>query len=112
MSDKLPDMEPVMLSGLTWRQALSALNTVDCAVARPHWCNVPGVVLADGKLTLDADGELSPYTHGPGDRAADDWMMIPRVDDDGNAVTPTYRALPHLPSSSSETSGKDVGGGR
>lgn len=88
--DRLPDLAPAMLSGLTWAQARSALGAVDCALRRPHWCS-PVVILSEGKLTQDDDGDLSPFTFMRGDRSASDWMMVPRIDDDGNEVPLTYR---------------------
>lgn len=97
MSDVLPDLEPVMLRGLTWPQALAGLEAVDCAIRREHWCS-PVVILRDGNPVLDDDGEIKPFTFMrgsqgfKGDRWADDWMMVPRFDDEGEQVRPTYRA--------------------
>lgn len=93
MADSIPDLAPVALAGLTWRQARSALDAVDCALTRPHWCIIPGVVLRDDELLLDADGEIAPFRFMPGDRSACDWMMVPRVDNDGRNVPLTYRKV-------------------
>ena len=90
--DTLPDLRPILLSGLTWTEAKGGLERVDCALRRPHWCS-PVVILRDGKLTIDDDGEFRPFTFAPrmGDRWARDWMMVRRCDDDGNKVEPTWR---------------------
>lgn len=86
-------LRPVMLCGLTWKQALNGLKAVDCALRRPHWCS-PVVVLVGDTLLIDDDGDMKPFSFTPrmGDRYAKDWMMVPRVNDDGDKVEPTYRA--------------------
>lgn len=99
-ADELPDLRPILLGGLTWKQARSALEAVDCAIRREHWCS-PVVILHEGRLTLDDDGELSPFTPMPAgvakvfgcgaDRTAQDWMMVPRLDEEGDPVPVTYR---------------------
>lgn len=89
--DNRPQLSPVALSGLTWKQAERALRAVDCALRRPHWCD-PVVVLIDGKLMLDSGDDMYLLRHMRGDKSASDWSMVPRVDDDGNEIPMTYRA--------------------
>lgn len=91
--DELFLLDPVMLSGLTWEQATGAISMVDCAIRRPHWCS-PVAILHEGKLVIDDDGDIFPGEFTRDDRRADDWQMVPRVDDDGNEVKPTYRTTP------------------
>lgn len=91
MVDPLPDLAPVMLTGLRWDQARSALDAIDCAARREHWCS-PVVILLDGKPVIDDDGEIKPFTFMPGDRRFADWMLVPRTDDDGKDIPPTYRS--------------------
>jgi hypothetical protein len=86
----MPDLRPLMLCGLTWTQAKRAIGAVTCALRRPHWCS-PVVIIQNGELVIDDDGDILPFSLMPGDRWAHDWMMVPRVDDDGNKVQPTYR---------------------
>ena len=91
--DTMPSLAPVLLSGLTWKEALANLLSVDCALRRPHWCS-PVMILQDGVLTQDDDGEMSPFSFMSGDERTKDWMMVPRVDDDGNDIAPTFRRNP------------------
>lgn len=90
MVDPLPNFVPVMLSGLTWKEAHAALMRVDCAIRRAHWCS-PVMILHEGALTIDSDGDLYPYSPFGPDGRARDWSMVPRVNDDGDEVTPTLR---------------------
>lgn len=89
--DRLPDLQPVALCGLSWDEARSSITAVDCAIRRPHWCS-PVVILHNGKLVIDDDGDIKPFEFMSGDRGARDWMMVPRVDDDNREVPLSYRA--------------------
>lgn len=91
MVDALPDLTPVMLSGLTWDEAKSALQHVDCAVRRPHWCSPVVILGQDGEPIMDSDGDLYALELDRYDRHARDWSMTPRADDNGDEVPPTYR---------------------
>ncbi|KQN09835.1 hypothetical protein ASE85_02555 [Sphingobium sp. Leaf26] len=86
----MPQIAPVLLSGLTWKQAFANLLAVDCALRRPHWCS-PIMILHNGVLTQDDDGEMSPFSFMSDDERAKDWMMVPRVDGDGKDIAPAYR---------------------
>ena len=105
--DELPDLKPVQLCGLSWKQALKALGAVDCALRRPHWCS-PVVILKDGMPVIDDDGDIKPFDFMPGDRTAMDWAMVPRVGDDGKDVPLIYRASLPTPSALSGEMSGDV----
>ena len=87
-----PALEPIMLHGLTWKQALEGLKAVDCAARRAHWCS-PVVILQGGKPVIDDDGDILPFSFMRGDRSADDWVLVPRCDENGDKVRPSYRTI-------------------
>jgi hypothetical protein len=71
-----PTVEPFMLRGLGWGEALNAMKATGCAVRRNHWC-APIVRLIDGKPHFDDEGEIvEPFTPTVADRRSKDWQMI------------------------------------
>lgn len=76
MEDALPDFEPLMLSALSYGQAIQQMRATGCSVRRPHWC-APVLLIDHDRIVMDDEGELTAWEPTPEDKRARDWSMVP-----------------------------------
>lgn len=79
MGDLLPDLKPLMLSRLSYDEALHAARVTGCALRRPHWCSPVLVLGPRGGRWLDDEGEMRQFVPTLSDRLTPDWMMVERA---------------------------------
>lgn len=75
-SDRLPDFKPLMLTGLSYSEAIHQARETGCSLRRLHWCNPVLVIGPRGGRVLDDEGERKQYVPTIGDMNAIDWMVV------------------------------------